>query len=325
MPSRSTNLNAPSNNAPTKKSKPDKRKRAADAAAAEAAAPKKVKVVVEEEKPTESSNGGEPSGSTLAVEGEGEGEASTSELPKKEKKEVAAVPSKPTKVNGEFLPSKEDIEQDKEISEGARLALLYATLYLRFNPSPVYRPVPTKPSKSMKSNHPLPADPWAAQHQNPLFQSDFTPPDAAFELTAKQYADKKKAFRDGKAKKGDGVTGERWKFNKAREGWLGRWVCEEGQLPTRYFNTAFAYLTSVKAPAARESLAETATTALAVVDNEEKQRRAKKVLKMLGKPVEGDESEEEAEEEVEEGEGAEGEDAEEEESGEEEEEDEDDE
>ena len=113
MPSRSTNLNAASNNVSTKKSKPDKRKRAADAAAAEAAAPKKVKVVVDEQTTKAVATGeGE-----VAVEG-GEEEVD-GVVSKKEKKEV--VPAKPTKVNGEFLPSKEDIEGDKEISEGARL------------------------------------------------------------------------------------------------------------------------------------------------------------------------------------------------------------
>lgn len=281
MPSRSTNLNAPSN--AVKKVKPDKRKRAADAAAAaeaEAAQAKRAKV---DESATEAAqSNGEASGSALPA---GEDSAAG---PSAAKVAKVVAPTAPTKVNGEFLPSKEDIENDKEISEGARLgtytifclvvdalcsrdvghelhatsgesldeleltfalllllslsssaylfppALLYATLYLRFNPSPIYRPVPTKASKSMKANHPLPADPWAAQHQNPLFQSDFTPTDAAFELTAKQYADKKKAFRGGMAKKGDGVTGERWKFNKPREGWLLRWACEEKQVRTTH-------------------------------------------------------------------------------------------
>ena len=44
----------------------------------------------------------------------------------------------------------------------------------------------------------------------------------------------------------------------------------------------------------QQQLTETATSALAVADDAEKQRRAKKVLKMLGKPVEGDDSEDEA-------------------------------
>ena len=46
--------------------------------------------------------------------------------------------------------------------------------------------------------------------------------------------------------------------------------------------------------ASQQQLTETATSALAVADDAEKQRRAKKVLKMLGKPVEGDDSEDEA-------------------------------
>ena len=116
MPSRSTNLNAPSNVA--KKVKPDKRKRAADAAAAaeaEAQAAKRTKV---EETVTAGESTGEASGSRGAAAAAGEGEVAGEPVAK-----VAKVvePPKPTKVNGEYLPSKEDIEQDKEISEGAKL------------------------------------------------------------------------------------------------------------------------------------------------------------------------------------------------------------
>ena len=120
MPSRSTNLNAPTNVA--KKVKPDKRKRAADAAAAaeaEAAQAKRAKVdetVAEADQST-----GEPSSSTLPA---GEAGAPAAKVAK------VVAPPKPTKVNGEFLPSKEDIENDTEISEGAKLGT-----YIVYEPS----------------------------------------------------------------------------------------------------------------------------------------------------------------------------------------------
>lgn len=289
MPSKSTNLH--------KQTQPDKRKRdatqdavkARPAKAAKSAsiqspataviqeAPKPAEKVVDEAAPEEDT----PKDSALPDNEEGEDsneeEAAAADDNEDDTEEAQAEGDDAEPV--EPLPTKEEIEADKELSEGARLgelflcygtsashhhhrwrvggraranrsssglvcgcllssshflsspfllALLYATLFLRFNPSPKYTP-PTNPGKkSMKKSGPLPLDPYSEQ-QN-FFQSDFTPADPTFELTEKQWAQKKKASRAGAAKKGDGVSGERWKFNKQRESWLMRHVCHENQV-----------------------------------------------------------------------------------------------
>jgi hypothetical protein len=260
MPSKSTNLHK--QNAPGPK--PDKRKREAVAEDVRPAKVQKAKkeesskpvAVVQEEKAEVEAEDNEDEGEDDDEESENEDE----EVETGEKAEGEENAEGEEAVQVEPLPTKEEIEADKDLSEGARLgqsildtpltpsyrepradhpspplplsfpllALLYATLYLRFNPSPKYSP-PTNPgtkkTKSMKASGPLPLDPYNEQ-QN-FFQSDFTPADPTFELTEKQWAAKKKAARVGSAKKGDGKTGERWKFSKPREAWLMRHVTDE--------------------------------------------------------------------------------------------------
>ncbi|CDZ98048.1 Protein of unknown function DUF2373 [Phaffia rhodozyma] len=247
MPSKSTNLN---------RAQPEKRKRedAEDFSSGPTSEPATKKKLTGAEKKQASAEG---------QEGQDDEEASGVA-------EVSAA--SPT-------PTKEDIEADTTLKEGARLALVYATLYLKFNPSPIYRPISAPPKKSMKSAHPLPLDPYSAIQSGNLFQSDYTPAEAKFELTAKQYAQKKKQERLGKAKKGDGVSNERWTFNKARESWLIRRVCDDVQLPSKYFPIALAYLSSIKAPNARADLMGTAKDALKVEG--EQAKRGKRVIKML--------------------------------------------
>lgn len=302
MPSRSTNLLAKKPHAPAPKV--DKRKRDAPTPTAVVAAPPAPVAEVaaqDEEEPSKKKakvvNSAKPA----------DGEEESSDEDEDEEEEAVGTSSKAegsVKASGPQLPTKEEVEGDRSLNDGCRLgempsprlrpaasrahsqprfhcsALLYALLYLRFNPLPIASSSkPAAPTKSMKSAFPLDPTPYAAaSSSSSLFASDWTPPNAQFELTQAQYAAKKKAARDGKAKKGDGRTGERWTFNKARESFLIRWCCEDDkvcsahpawspssclehltsslptpcQLPAKYFPIALAYLTSVKAPAARE-------------------------------------------------------------------------